>query len=149
MPFIISYPGIIPKNVRYERPVCAIDLLPTILGLADISLPKGYVLDGVDMSGFLTGVKRGGRDRPIFWEYGSLDATFLRPGIPENMSPDLAYLKGNWKLLMDLDGSDVQLYNLGSDISETTNLVKQEEPVVKEMSRELLEWRNTIFDKRD
>ena len=47
---------------------------------------------------------------------------------------------GEWKLLMDADGSKVELYNIAKDSAETTNLQAAEEKLAKELSRKLLAW---------
>ncbi len=148
MPFVISYPDVVPRNTRYESAVCAIDLLPSLINLTSSEMPEGYVLDGKDKSSVFRTKKGGGGD-PIYWEYGSLDAEFLRPGTEYSCSPDLAMLQGKWKLLMNYDGSDVELYDLNNDISETTNLAEKEKAVTARMMKSLKEWRETIFDKKD
>ena len=47
---------------------------------------------------------------------------------------------GEWKLLMDADGSKVELYNIAKDSAETTNLQAAEEKLTKEVRGKLLAW---------
>lgn len=55
-------------------------------------------------------------------------------------SPRLAVRSGEWKLLMDADGSKTELYNVVRDRAETNNLQASEPGVVQELSSKLLAW---------
>ena len=48
--------------------------------------------------------------------------------------------KGNWKLMMNADGTAFELFDLSSDLSETANCAKYEPEIVESMSKELLAW---------
>lgn len=54
--------------------------------------------------------------------------------------PDLAIRQGDYKLLVNTDGSNVELYNLIEDESETTNIVSKHPKLVEKLKEELLNW---------
>ena len=55
VPFVACWPGRIPAGSVSEVPAMNIDLLPTFLGLAGLSLPSDRVIDGVDLWPVLAG----------------------------------------------------------------------------------------------
>lgn len=66
-----------------------------------------------------------------------------RPGYNGDNDPDLAIRKGDFKLLMDFDGSNVQLYNLEKDRGETKNLKDSNPQKMAELKKELEAWFTT------
>jgi arylsulfatase A-like enzyme len=52
--------------------------------------------------------------------------------------------KGDWKLIETFDPKGVELYHLGRDLSETTNLAQKEPSKLAEMRKELEAWRNEV-----
>jgi len=143
MPFIISWPGHIPTGtVDSSSAISAIDMLPSLTRLSNISLPKDYPGDGIDRSAVLLG-KPAMRNKEIFWEYGRNDIAFAYPR-NNNRSPNLAVLSGDWKLLMNSDSTDIQLYNIKKDRSETNNVKDSEAAVVAQLKDKLLQWWNAL-----
>jgi arylsulfatase A-like enzyme len=49
-----------------------------------------------------------------------------------------------WKLLLNADGSDSQLYNLKSDPKETTNLADKDAELTVRLKAKALAWRNSL-----
>jgi arylsulfatase A-like enzyme len=114
-----------------------LDVLPTLCKLAKVPLPAAKI-DGEDMSAAWLG-KPQQRTDPLLWVYGYTGA-FLKPGNPRYRSPDLAIRDGKWKLLVNDDGSDLQLYNLQKDIAESDNVAKQNAAVAKKLSSRVIGW---------
>lgn len=144
VPFIVSWPRELPKAyVDTESVVAAIDLLPTLAGLAGMSKVGLTDLDGEDRSSVLKG-KIEERESPLFWEYraGSWGRDIQR-------SPRLAMRQGPWKLMMNPDGSRVELYNLDDDITETSNVANYESETVERMRVMLLNWFENEVPDRD
>jgi hypothetical protein len=75
----------------------------------------------------------------MFWEYGRNDIAYKYPKAPHR-SPNLAVRSGEWKLLMNSDGSDVQLYNIMKDRNETTNVSKENAGIAEQLKSELSSW---------
>lgn len=139
MPFIISWPGQVPQGQRDEiSEISALDLWPSLARMAGIELPADFKGDGVDRSTVFKG-QPSARGKSIFWEYGRNDEAFRYPkGV--NRSPRLAVRSAEWKLLMNYDGSGVELYNILEDRNETTNVSTQHPEVASRLKRELATW---------
>ena len=142
MPFLISWPkGGIPRGtVDRELPVSGVDLLPSLLGLANVAQPKELKSDGEDLSAAFKG-QPVSRNKAIFWEYRGKQI-----GYPLQFSPHLAMRDGPWKLLMNPDGSRLELYDLQKQLMETDNLAAQFPDVAKRMKASLEDWRKTLPD---
>jgi arylsulfatase A-like enzyme len=139
MPFIISWPAKIPAGTTDDRSeVSALDLLPSLAKMAGIKLPANYKGDGKDRSAVLTG-KPSLRNKPMFWEYGRNNIAFNYPKAPHK-SPNLAVRSGEWKLLMNSDGSDVELYNIAEDRKETTNVMDANKKIADRLKSDLITW---------
>ncbi|GEP98483.1 N-acetylgalactosamine-6-sulfatase [Chitinophaga cymbidii] len=143
MPFIVSWPGHIPAGtVDGSSVISAIDIIPSLARLGNVPLPKEYAGDGMDRSAVLLG-KPASRTGDLFWEYGRNNIAYSYPG-GNNKSPNLAMRSGEWKLLMNNDGTDIQLYNMVKDKYETTNVADSEPAVTAKLKDKLLKWRKSL-----
>ncbi|MNI89264.1 hypothetical protein D3C73_1466480 [compost metagenome] len=79
------------------------------------------------------------RKKEVFWEYGRNDIAYKYPR-PIDKSPNLAIREGDWKLLMNSNNTDVQLYNITRDKKETTNLAASEPELADRLKGKLLNW---------
>ncbi len=139
MPFIIRWPGVIEAGkVDDTTVVCAVDLLPSLCKIARARLPKGYRSSGEDMSRALLG-KPSVRKGDLMWDFGRNEA-FMFPRDRYHRSPSLAIRRGNWKLLLNPDGSNAQLYDIAADINETKNLAEKNPALVRDLSKTVLAW---------
>lgn len=138
-PLIVWGPGVIPSEkqgtVNSKTVLAGIDLAPSIIQFAGAQKTKGIKYDGIDASKALTGLKQPLRKEVIMWQ--------RPPGSARN-SPDLAIREGDFKLLINIDGSDPELYNIASDEEETTNLVNQYPKVANRMKKKVLAWYLTM-----
>ncbi len=143
MPFIISWPGHIEKAKSDEySEMNAMDLLPSLTKMAGINLPDSYKSDGKDRSDVWLG-KPSLRNKDMFWEYGRNNTAFRYP-LGKDKSPNLAVRSGSWKLLMNSDGTDIQLYNIITDKNETKNIALQNTEIVQKLKEKLLNWWNEM-----
>ena len=141
-PLIVSWPGTIaPGQVDKTSLINAIDFFPTFCHLAGVDAPA-VEFDGIDFSKALLG-KPVKRKKPMFWEYGR-NATYLKPATVNDRSPVLAVRSGDWKLLMNADGTDQQLYNLGQSIREDDNLCHQYPRITQKLTHQLNSWKNEL-----
>jgi len=139
MPFIISWPGHVPAGTTDENSVVsATDLLPSLSSMAGVNLPNDYKGDGKDRSKVFSG-KASARNMDLYWEYGRNNIAFKYPK-ERDKSPNLAIRSGEWKFLMNSDGTDEQLYNIEKDKNETTDLAATQPEVVKELKDKLNKW---------
>jgi uncharacterized sulfatase len=58
--------------------------------------------------------------------------------------PSAAIRMNEWKLIKNLVTEEISLYNLNSDISETTDLSKIYPQLTSELSLSLKDWQNKI-----
>jgi arylsulfatase A-like enzyme len=144
MPFIARWPGHVPKNQTDQVTVMAsIDFFPTFCALAGIEIADAD-FDGEDRSSALLGSPLERRFEPIYWEYGRQNVKFLRPKFKENVSPNLALREGNWKLLLNEDGTQPELYEFSKTTDERQNLAEQHPEITKRMTDKLLTWYGSL-----
>lgn len=142
MPFIIKYPNKIKSGRINENTVlCSVDLYPTLCSLSGISTEKGYKGDGVDMSNVLLGEDETLREGDLMWDFGR-NSFFKFPKDKINKSPHLAIRSGKWKLLVNSDGTDMQLYDIDKDKFEKDNVVKHHMQLANELAEKVISWYN-------
>ncbi len=135
VPFIVRWPGHTPAGkVDDNTIISGVDLLPTFCSLAGIKVSGKMKLDGLDMSQALLG-KPTKRTKPLMWEY-----RYSPWGRHIQKSPALAMLDGDWKLLINPDGSRKELYNLKENPCEVDNLANEYPVIAEQMSKQLLDW---------
>jgi arylsulfatase A-like enzyme len=143
MPLIARWKGRIASGATNSQSIVAgIDLPVIFRNLAGVPVAASEMLDGIDMTAALLGQPIQ-RPRPIFWQYGKPFAR-LMPGNPRYISPSLAMRDGRWKLLMNPDGSEMQLFDVVADVGETNNLADDQPQIVERMRALLLEWYREI-----
>jgi arylsulfatase A-like enzyme len=143
VPCIAWGPGLVPTGVKNEATVFeAVDLCPTLATLCRCEPPKGYKPDGEDLSAALLG-KTPKRTRPLFWEYGRNDKAFAYPA-GKDRSPNVAVRNGDWKLLVNADGTGAELYDLAADPNEAKDRAADRPDVVKRLTDSALQWRKTL-----
>ncbi|QZT37857.1 sulfatase [Halosquirtibacter xylanolyticus] len=105
VPAIIRWPEVVQKGVVVDDVTSTLDIYPTVLHLAGISVPKGLTIDGHNIWERLTGEKSD-VSKPFFY----VKADSLQ-----------AVRHGMWKCrITDVDG--VQLFNLNDDPAEKFNV---------------------------
>lgn len=138
MPFMVRWPNKIKAGeIDKTSLIFAADLLPSLCKIAGANLPKGHSWAGEDMSKVLIG-KPQKRKKDMMWDFGRNKYFAQLKGA--NRSPHLALRRGNWKLLMNSDGTQIELYNMAKDENEAMNVAESNPKVVKELSKALLEW---------
>jgi arylsulfatase A-like enzyme len=118
-------------------PVSSPDFFPTLLDAAGARPASGQVLDGVS----LLPVLRGGSipERALFWHYPHYGN--------QGGAPSAAIRRGPWKLIQWFEDDRVELFNLATDLSETSNLAEREPARVTALRTELTAWQRTVGAK--
>ena len=149
MPFIVWNGGSLVPRGRIDNTsvVSALDMFESLCRIAGATLPANFRTDGVDASKALLGVPQI-RNKAIFWEYRRNDKNAFPKPSDSDVSPNVAVREGDWKLLINADGSDATLYNLHSDQRETTPLNDKFPEKTKELSEKALAWRRTLPELR-
>jgi arylsulfatase A-like enzyme len=130
-PLIIRWPRQVRPHCRDDSSVVsAVDMVPTLARIGGAAIPAGG--DGVDVSAAWHGNPI--RSRPdIYTHIG-------RPRSEAALGPLYSIRSGPWKLLMDIDGSGMELYNLTADPGETRNRAGREPAITRELSTKLARW---------
>ncbi|MDA7859943.1 sulfatase-like hydrolase/transferase, partial [Akkermansiaceae bacterium] len=143
-PLIVWAPGLIPddkKGTTNQSSVfSAIDLNRSLYSLTGTKPSRK--LDGEDLAQTLIGKSSDSRKAPIFWRRPP-DRPGFGHGFDED-NPDLAVRDGDWKYLVNINGSDPQLYDLPKDPGETKNLAKMNPEIVKKLHKALVKWNSKM-----
>lgn len=138
-PLIAVWPDQIPAGmVDSTTVIAAFDLFPSICQMLGMSLSSD--LDGTDKSSAFLGTPLTNVPA-IYWEYASNPGGSIQPGNPVNRSPNLAIREGDWKLLINTDGTNAQLYHLKTDPGEHNNLAEREGERTKKLTDAVMSWR--------
>ena len=157
-PFIVRWPAVVRPGSRCDVPVINVDLFPTFLAAAGVSVPAGTVLDGESLLPLLRG-DGGLARRGIFWHFpGYLGQPVIRGRDIDvrdgfRSRPVTVMNEGGWKLHLfheewRLDGGRarldengaVELYDLATDIGERHDLARSHPEKRDEMLDRLLAW---------
>lgn len=142
LPFIARWPDKIPAGRVDETTVLsAVDMFPTLCAIAGAK--SAAMTDGLDLSAVLLG-KSATRSKPLFWEYGRNTNSFAYPKEAMHRSPNVAMREGNWKLLINADGTGAELYDVVADPKETKNLAAEKREIAKRLSDSALAWRRSL-----
>jgi arylsulfatase A-like enzyme len=136
-PLLVRYPGVTAPGSVCHTPVCSIDMLPTLLDIAQLPLPAGREIDGVSLLPLLRGQSI--VDRPLYWHYPHYGN---QGGFPGG-----AIRQGDFKLIERYEDGRVQLYNLKEDIGEQNDLARQQPRRARQMRQKLHAWYQTVDAK--
>jgi arylsulfatase A-like enzyme len=133
VPCIARWPGHIPAGRTNDAIFATIDFLPTIASLTGFDVPTDRLIDGVDQTDLLTGKSEvGNRDNYVYFSQGELHGLRL----------------GDWKLFKagrkkfygyvdDRGTQEIELYNLKTDIGETSNVAADHPDVVAKLLEQI------------
>ncbi|HJN15322.1 MAG TPA: sulfatase-like hydrolase/transferase [Armatimonadota bacterium] len=127
VPAIAYWPGVVAPDTETAEPTISLDLMPTVLELADAPVPAGHGLDGADLTTLLRGEPLA-QERPLFWAHGEQRAMRL----------------GEWKLVIMSPGGPAELYNVAEDMAETIDLADDHPRRVAEMRATLTAWESDV-----
>ncbi|KAA3660938.1 MAG: sulfatase [Calditrichaeota bacterium] len=127
VPFLMRWPGVIPKNSEYEYPISTLDLLPTFFNAGGGNAKNLDGLDGVDLLPYVLGKNKDRPHQTLYWK-------------KENRG---VIREGDWKLLRFPD-RPAELYDLSKDISEVNDLAAEYPEKVREMYKKLFAWECTL-----
>ena len=138
VPAIVRWPGVTPPGAVCDEPIVSIDYYPTILEITATCGDEGHnaSIDGVSMVPVLEDPDATlGRDA-VYWHYPHYHAG--------GDSPYSAIRAGPWRLVEFHEDGRVELYNLKSDLGESTNLAETMPEKAKPLRGRLHAWREQI-----
>jgi len=133
VPFIVRWPGRTPSGEVSSEPIILTDLMRTFAALVGHSLPKDSAEDSFDILDAIQGKKA---HRPIHDQL-----------IHHSGNGVFAIRQGDWKLILGkgsggftrykapADAPAGQLYHLGNDPAEQTNLYSEKPKIVEKLTR--------------
>ena len=144
VPMIMNWPGVIPKGLVRKQLGNHVDVLPTILKAAGVSVPSDRTMDGFDALPMAVSGASSTHDA-IFW----------------SSQGQLAVRRGNWKLVKNgkifdgtpagaeaLTGDDALfLSNLDEDPGESRNLRHQYPSVADELETLAEQWSRKVKER--
>jgi arylsulfatase A-like enzyme len=122
VPTIIRWPGRLPAGKVTSQVAITMDLTASMLAAANVTLPAGLRLDGIDLFPILAG-RSPQVERTLFWR--------AHPARQQR-----AVRSGDWKLVVDM-GRPL-LFNLRTDIGERNNVVGANPRIARRL-RDLLD----------
>lgn len=130
VPFIASWPGVLPGGAEYNHPVTALDITATSVALS--GRETSVELDGHHLVPELTGATEAFAQRPLYWKLWSQSAV----------------RQGDWKYL-SAGGDREYLFNLATDQTESRNLIEQHPTMARQLRAMLNTWTEELPVHRD
>ena len=130
VPFALQWKGRLPEGRVYDKPVSALDLGGTVVALSGAEVPKGKPLDGVNLIPYLTGENKGAPHEAIYLRQFDRNRFAVR--------------QGNEKILIPWKGGKAQLYDLGKDLGESTDLADRFPDKVEHLNRLRIQWNRQL-----
>ncbi len=137
VPCLLSWPRALPSGLRVTTPLAGVDLMPTLLAMADEAPPE--TIDGRSVAdAILNG--RQPEPRPIFAEIASREAIYLGSEERARFAAHVMNRDGRWKYIRNRFDID-ELYDLQTDPDEMQNLAQFPEhgPRIAAMRRQIAE----------
>lgn len=152
---IMRWPGQISPKQVIKSPAMTTDLLPTIASLTGAALPNATI-DGHDIAALMKGQQQAPRPEGFAYYYHRNELHAIMSGdgrwklyFPHRYRTLNGGQGGKAGLPVDYeynDLSEMELYDLQNDLSETTNVVAQHPEVIKELSQLAESYRSRLGD---
>lgn len=134
VPLIIGGPECVPK--RISAPISYVDLMPTLAELKGIEEPPHWT--GKSFAGLVMG------GNPEVWERECYAGSNNRTVLPASAMA----LRNEWKLILDIRGGKLELYNLEDDPKERENLaVDGLPPEIEILKSKAAQWADKVEEK--
>jgi arylsulfatase A len=133
VPGIVRWPGKIKPGTVNDTPVIGSDWFPTVCEITNTKMPSDRVIDGGSLLPLLTKSEPVVRSKPLYWR-----CNIARTPIKTAMRI------GDWKIVATEDLSRMELYNLKTDMAETTDLSKTNPAKFAEMKSALISLNTEI-----
>jgi uncharacterized sulfatase len=134
VPAIARWKGRVPAGSVCETPAITQDLYPTFADLAQIQTDLKPQSDGLSLASLLENPATELLREALFWHLPHY----------HHSRPASAMRAGDWKLLEFFEDGQLELYHLGDDLGEKTNLVEQQPERARSMQQSLYDWRQKV-----
>jgi arylsulfatase A-like enzyme len=149
VPYIVSWPKHLPAGTTDNRLVSSLDVYPTAAAAAEVGAPDN--LDGVNLLPYMTGERTGPINEVLYFRW--IDNRSPRWDVKAIRKGDwrmVVHAPANWEApsLPSSEGNFVtELYHLGRDPGETTDLSAQQPEVLASLAAEFAAWEATLPPK--
>jgi hypothetical protein len=137
VPFAVQWPAQLNGQSSYHEMVSSLDIVPTVAAAAGVALPTDRDYDGMNIMPYLTG-QQISPDRTFYWRFFGLG-----PDGPLGAQNTIWGVRnGSLKLVVEraLDTQPPALYDLSTDIGETTDLSLQQPAQVAALQTLYNQW---------
>ncbi|MFO7672539.1 MAG: sulfatase-like hydrolase/transferase [Lutibacter sp.] len=131
VPFAMKWPKKIPAGMIYDAPIISLDLFSTFIAQSTIPIKTKNELDGVNLVPYLTGENTGKPHDYLFW----------RKFDHQNYA---AISSSEDKMIIDKERQ--MLFNLTKNISESDNIINQNQEIFKQLLFKYEEWKSKMID---
>lgn len=133
-PLVVKWPGQVRPGSTCDEPVIGMDIYPTVLEIAGLPARPDQHRDGVSLVPLLTGGSTDLRRDVLYWHYPHYHRTL----------PYGAIREGDMKLIEFFEDGSLELYDLGTDPHETTNLAAAHPEKAARLLARLVAWRESV-----
>jgi arylsulfatase A-like enzyme len=141
-PYFIKIPWLNIAGKKSDVPVTGTDFYPTLLELAGAELKPNEHNDGMSLVPVLNG--RTLPERPLIWHYPHYGN--------QGGEPSSIIRLGDWKLIHYYEDGREELYNLKTDLEETTDVSAENPELTKQLGEQLFAFLNEVgarFPEKD
>jgi arylsulfatase A-like enzyme len=135
VPHIVRWPGVVAPGSTCADPVITMDVFATILDVAPVKEDVKGPRDGRSLVPLLRG-QAALPERPLFWHY-----PHYHPG---GATPYSAVRLGDWRLVEFFEDGRTELYHLGDDPGESTDLAAKHAERTAQLQKVLADWRTEV-----
>jgi len=129
IPSIVRWPGNVPAGRVSDAIFSTLDFMPTFANLAGYEMPSDRIIDGIDQTELLLGQSEKGA-REDFFYFCQNEMHGVRTGKWKLILPDRQKF---YNYVDDKGSGQIELYDLDSDIGESTNLASENPEIVQEL----------------
>ena len=154
VPCIMRWPGRIPASEVRGEITSAIDFFPTLASIAGAELPQDTIIDGTDISSLMFESGEVAPPRNTFFYYMGNRLEAVRKGkwklhVSREVRPDQRTGVASQAEIDDTAANIPGLYDLESDIGETTNVFDSHPDVAAELSALAAACREDLGDEAE
>jgi choline-sulfatase len=133
---------LLPVPRRIKEPVQLIDIMPTVLELANVKVPEG--VHGQSLVPLLKG-QSFTRRAPVMATKLALPRAKQGGGVPENLTDTYARIEPGWKFIYRGQPGrarlkQVELYDRQSDPGERSDVIEQKQDLAAKFKAQTIEW---------
>ena len=130
VPFFVQWKAKLPKGVVYEQPVIQLDIVPTALAAAGVTIGAEAKLDGVNLLPHLLGENQAAPHEALYWRFGEQSAIRM----------------GHWKLVKHRGSASPEVFDLSKDIGEKTDLAQSHRDKFEQLDAAWKKWNAELVE---